>query len=359
MPKASKKKGSDVKPKIPDIPWRENDNFLTWQFLTELERHENYRIIFGKKDVSENTSGDSRTTVFKRIAERILPEIYLLDPGTIGDRLRAYLDRLRKAYQKHATKLRQTGEGLNNTESESTEELLDYYVPPEGPDESTPTRIVNIWQQIEREFEFFPRLHNLYATRPNVTPIVITTAVGPQGRKTVWYQPPSPTDVEPIGPCSNSVEQTINLEQSLDEATQPSQLSVTLSTTSGSDTLGPISSSQIRPPKSSTISRHAVEKARNNISKVPAKRSLIDTLVEMSDKTTKMWSEDAHQKSLLQKRTLLLEEFKLGLWSKNEYHAQIHELQHNNTQDSLPRVLLPSHQRSLEWEEEASTDGSD
>jgi hypothetical protein len=32
--------------------------------------------------------------------------------------------------------------------------------------------------------------HRIWASHPNVTPIVITTALGPQDSKTIWYQPP-------------------------------------------------------------------------------------------------------------------------------------------------------------------------
>jgi len=41
------------KVKLPDIPWSEDDNKLVWAFITELERDENYKVLFGKKDVNE------------------------------------------------------------------------------------------------------------------------------------------------------------------------------------------------------------------------------------------------------------------------------------------------------------------
>src|SRR5882762_6598799 len=46
-------------------------------------------------------------------------------------------------------------------------------------------------EQIERQFPFFPRLHAIMASRPNVTPIAVTTGVGPNGCKTVYYQDPN------------------------------------------------------------------------------------------------------------------------------------------------------------------------
>src|ERR1700679_4318453 len=59
-------------------------------------------------------------------------------------------------------------------------------------------------EQIERDFKFFPHLHQIFASRPNVTPIVITTALGPQGRKTVWYQPLDGNDTAPPAAVSAS-----------------------------------------------------------------------------------------------------------------------------------------------------------
>jgi hypothetical protein len=49
-------------------------------------------------------------------------------------------------------------------------------------------------EQIEEEFPFFPRLHAILAARPNVIPITVTTGMGPNGRKTVYYQPPDNRD---------------------------------------------------------------------------------------------------------------------------------------------------------------------
>src|SRR6202040_466858 len=45
-------------------------------------------------------------------------------------------------------------------------------------------------EQIEADFPFFPRLHAILATRPNMNPPVITTGVGPNGRKIIYLQPP-------------------------------------------------------------------------------------------------------------------------------------------------------------------------
>jgi hypothetical protein len=50
--------------------------------------------------------------------------------------------------------------------------------------------------EIVSKFPFFPDLHRMLSTRPNVTPIVITTGVGPAGKKTLHYQAPSKDEDE-------------------------------------------------------------------------------------------------------------------------------------------------------------------
>ncbi len=42
-----------IKPKIPDIPWSEDDDRLIWAFLTECEKDVNYKVLFGKKEITE------------------------------------------------------------------------------------------------------------------------------------------------------------------------------------------------------------------------------------------------------------------------------------------------------------------
>jgi hypothetical protein len=40
------------------------------------------------------------------------------------------------------------------------------------------------------DFPYFPELHRLFSTRPNITPIAVTTGVGPDGHRTTHYQAP-------------------------------------------------------------------------------------------------------------------------------------------------------------------------
>jgi hypothetical protein len=43
-------------------------------------------------------------------------------------------------------------------------------------------------------------------------------------------------------------------------------------------------------------------------------------------KNNKMWGDEAKEKLMLQKRGMLLEELKLGVWTKEEYQEQLLEL---------------------------------
>ncbi|KAF8577568.1 hypothetical protein K439DRAFT_1364479, partial [Ramaria rubella] len=84
-----------------------------------------------------------------------------------------------------------TGGGIGDTENIDEDEMgeqLWFYMPADGPDDHTSEEARNLWEQITKEFEFFPALHALMATWPNVTPISITTGVGPQGAEMILFQ---------------------------------------------------------------------------------------------------------------------------------------------------------------------------
>lgn len=242
-----------------------------------------------------------------------------MDGTTVANRLKGQLERyasfsillcvlqhtfkkrLTKTYRKHAARLQQTGGGLDDENLENSQnEQLKYYIPGEGPDESTPRDALNLWrmyfllfrsnfnltliliEQIERDFKFFPRLHKIFTSRPNVTPIVITTALGPQGRKTVWYQPPddaptSSTNRLPSTP-THSPSRVFGTDVTQNIVNETPVLSQLMPAT-----LPPLDSSARRAPKSSGVSREAIEKARSYIEKVPQKRTLLNTLVELQE----------------------------------------------------------------------------
>lgn len=60
MPPKPKKKAKEPAPapppKVDVIKWQDNESALVWALLSELEDHENYRVLFGKKDAAEASS---------------------------------------------------------------------------------------------------------------------------------------------------------------------------------------------------------------------------------------------------------------------------------------------------------------
>ncbi|KAF8158491.1 hypothetical protein B0H34DRAFT_656928, partial [Crassisporium funariophilum] len=153
------------KPSIPSIYWAANDHELTWKLLGEMGKVENFKVLFGKAEVDENTSGESKIAVCKRIGTVVLPQLAAEHPTVVGERIRGKINDLQKQYIKHAKRLRQTGGGLegeSQTQSQGDgNQYLDFYVPPDGPDHDTHPTAKNLWEQIEKEFPFFPSLHSI------------------------------------------------------------------------------------------------------------------------------------------------------------------------------------------------------
>ncbi|GLB45646.1 hypothetical protein LshimejAT787_2500380 [Lyophyllum shimeji] len=339
------------KTKIPEIPWADNENLLTWALLTELEVDKNYKVIFGKKDKNENTSGETKVTVFKRIGEKILPELFAVDPTVIGDRVKSKVE---STYRKHHRKLWQTGGGVRAdgdddepSQEPSQEGALDFYIPPTGPDESTPAVAKNLWEQIEKEFPPFPRLHVILSTRPNVVPIVVTTALVPEGHSSVtWYQSPGDSSTEPRAhetlsqptlPSQPTSPQPVLASQPA-LPTQPAVLTGASAMSPGAvlRTFGtplintpaiPTLPPQTRAPKPSTVSQESLEKARALIQKAPAKRSLGETLLDIQRENLEALRSKATEELAIKKRGQLIEELKLGIWSREEYIEKISELE--------------------------------
>ncbi|KAF8816060.1 hypothetical protein BYT27DRAFT_7279137 [Phlegmacium glaucopus] len=293
-----------TKSKLPDIPWAEDDYKLISAFLMELEKTENYKVLFGKKDPSENTSGESQVSVF-------------------NEQLKGQLDRLTKTYHKHAAQLHQTGDGIDG----GNVEHFDYYILAEGPNEGTPLVAVNIWEDIEKDFKFFPRLHKIFSARPNVVLIAITTALGPYGQRTVWYQSPNNKDSSVPAPITDSQidPQLLRISEPDAPPTPPRTFGTNITAATANVTPQAVSTNRV--PKPSIVSREAIEKARLSIQKVPQKHSLLDTLVELHDKNNQKWSEENLAKLNIQKRGQILEEFKLDIWTKEEYLEQVRKLE--------------------------------
>jgi hypothetical protein len=149
-------------------------------------------------------------------------------------------------------------------------------------------------EEIIRAWPYFPRFHALYAGRPNVNPIAVTTGIGPTGPQTQWLQrpddfidptlrerevpstsPATPSAVSPALAATRSFgsEQTNTYEP----ATPPSsQLPVS------NPPSQPPTSSTARPPKPSTASHQAIDKLKATIQVIPKKRSVVEVLMDAS-----------------------------------------------------------------------------
>ncbi|KAF8059891.1 hypothetical protein FPV67DRAFT_1674386 [Lyophyllum atratum] len=338
-----------TKSDIPAIPWVADNGKLIWALITELEKPENYKVFCGKKNKHENTSGDSKAKVAKRMAEVIYPEYYKINPRTVGDHVKGKLDALISEYQKHVKRLRKTGKGVGGPE----ETMPAFFIEGAGPDESTPFEAVNIWDEIVRVWPYFPRLHALYASRPNVTPIAVT-GIGPAEPQTEWHQHPDdfidPVLRTPPHPPATPTAETPNRSFGSDRTkgfepgtSPPSQLQ----SFSSQESVG----SATRFPRASTASRQVIEKMKAANSTVLKKRSAVELLVEVSKENMKFLQDDARRKQDVHERVQvttergqLFQEYTAGIWTVEEFCRKADELS-KCTEPPAKR----HHEYSLDW----------
>ncbi|KAJ7273930.1 hypothetical protein C8J57DRAFT_1506044 [Mycena rebaudengoi] len=372
-PKAWTKKSN-----LPSIPWKDDDNKLIWALLTEIEKSDNSKSLFGTKAKGENTSGDTKAAVYKHIGEAIVPDMYKLEPSTVGDRSKAMVEKLIKGYKENAACLRQTGGGVGAEEAQeegSQTVNMAFYIPATGPDCTTVPDTANLWEEIIKCYPFFPRLHVIFATRPNVTPIAISTGLGPSGPSTVYYQPP---DEATFAPTPAQIAQFSTLHEVLcaagaynkaqgsilpgddvhsgsenggdneDEDTEdhvgedahrnggapvaPATPSLHTGKPTTKENMLPTTASKSRAPKA--LQQDAsVERARAAIKKIPVKRTPLEMLFSLQE--TNLNSKNARANAevkradgelLLKKRGLLLKELELGVWTPEEYRKKLKKL---------------------------------
>ncbi|KAJ7315627.1 hypothetical protein DFH08DRAFT_657276, partial [Mycena albidolilacea] len=145
---------------FPRIEWDADKSAATYDLITQMEVKENRLLLFGKQG-DENTSGESKIAVYKRIGSKIFPAMYATSPNALGKRVKGKADSLVTTYKKHAKKLQVTGGGLRKDEDDSGDvhEFLECYISSEGPDHDTTVKSKNLWDETKEEFEFFPHLH--------------------------------------------------------------------------------------------------------------------------------------------------------------------------------------------------------
>ena len=239
-------------------------------------------------------------------------------------------------------------------------------------------------EQIEADFPFFPRLHAMLATRPNMNPPVITTGVGPNGRKIIYPQPPEgiPIDDTAGGPFAESSgifdvdpqHQYRNLLEAMAAAEQANVAAAAQANSAVAQPQAPADASHVEPPtnkenaappltpnnmfSSSSYMKALIEKAKSNVKKLPPKRTLEETLLKLSTYVVflccnffligRLRSDNMsiiqsmkQEKLNLQKRQQYMEEFKLGLLSIEEYREAVAKLENKVEPPSGERAGSP------------------
>ncbi|KIM50179.1 hypothetical protein SCLCIDRAFT_34571 [Scleroderma citrinum Foug A] len=84
--------GKKIKVPLPKIPWSENSHAQVWSLIAEISKSVNYKVLYGKKDKNENTFGESKASIYKRIGSIVLPKFSLIDPTATGDRIKNKLE---------------------------------------------------------------------------------------------------------------------------------------------------------------------------------------------------------------------------------------------------------------------------
>ncbi|KLO05734.1 hypothetical protein SCHPADRAFT_838981 [Schizopora paradoxa] len=267
---------------------------MVWDLLAKMKAEDNRKVLFGKK-TGENSSRNNKMDVYKRIAQELLPDIWAVSETTAADRIKNKIERI-------------SGD-------------------------------------ITKKFPFFPKLHELCASRPNMIPVAVTTGVGPNGRRTQNYQAPEGAnsaageepseDLPPTQPeFAPASQATFNNGK---ENMQPMYPPVPSSTPATPTTPGPAG----RQPQASSFGS-ILEKAK---SRIPAKRTIEDRLSEMASESMalarKRHDDEQTFKSRqldIQERELLMKEYKEGLIDRDEYRERLEGMKRqrmeNNTGDA-------------------------
>ncbi|KAF9237945.1 hypothetical protein BU15DRAFT_62796 [Melanogaster broomeanus] len=332
---------------LPNIAWDADDHALIWKLIDEIIKPANYKVLCGKLDKAENTSKETKASVFWRIGSVLLPDFYSLDGTATGDRVKGKYEWLVKTYKHYAKRLLVTGEGITDADEFEAggDEVCNFFIDAAGPDGHTPEAAKNICNDIKSQFPFFPELHRIWAAKPNKNPIAITTGVGPGGKKTLYMQPlASPKTTDPIarGEGDDAFEFTElqyseiwTLQDALNIAKTRQNTTPSLETDGGKENLATswpssqpaLSTLQHTAPKSSSLSQDSISKAKDHIQKVPKKRTIEDTLMAIHKNNTDSLNARAHEELMVKKCQLLLEEFKAGVWDVETYREELLKLE--------------------------------
>ncbi|KIK92198.1 hypothetical protein PAXRUDRAFT_147829, partial [Paxillus rubicundulus Ve08.2h10] len=214
---------------------------------------------------------------------------------------------LLKKYKSHASQLWMTGKGVksfNGAEDDGSQadKYFNCYIPALGPDVTTTTEAQSIWDKIVEAFPFFPALHCIFSARPNVTPIAITTGVGPHGKKTVHFQAPSDDKSNPPAFTPEQHSQMLSLHQVLEAEQAHCQVSpsfkpaydggsppwhdwdkenIPLSQPQPTPSLSQSAATPVKHPSKPSSITKSVEKAKEHICHIPYPDNFEDTLMDL------------------------------------------------------------------------------
>ncbi|KAJ3746988.1 hypothetical protein EV360DRAFT_57133 [Lentinula raphanica] len=286
MAKGGAGKKKDKGPELPAIAWSDNQHYLSFALLTEVEKDENRAGKCIAAVIIPKSHAINPTNASKRCVDHW--NLYRMIFASIESDLMISFIRLVKKYKEHAKRLRKTGEGVRNDDEEipiaddqEKDKYLDSYVGPQGPDETMPDRIRNIWEDIINKFPLFPRLHTLLAARANITPPQLTTGVGPSGRTVLHLQMPQvessalalPTPAMAGNSMLDDSQGSIPPRPSTFGSFSPSDNSYPATP------IPPTLDRQAQPAASSSLNT-AIEKARGNRSR-PQKHTAEDRLFDI------------------------------------------------------------------------------
>ncbi|KAG8756249.1 hypothetical protein FRC12_010632 [Ceratobasidium sp. 428] len=288
------------------------------ELISEASSPDNLGKLLGKQGSGKDTSGDTKVKVYDHIAATLFPTQYQNDPKLWSNRVQHEWDYLQTQHRIAANRLLYSGElGVKrDTQNDAStpgirKVELQYYMPPTGPDPNSPAAARNIWEEITQKFPQFPRMHEILSTRPNQVPIAVTTALTPFGPETVLLQPPS--DSEDGGDVEDN--------------------STVVKSESGSLTLTP--AKRKRTATQSPTRIRAANRVLDGASVADLRwtAGLEDQFFEVQKQIqSDILKRDGHARQLaerqqvLQGKRHLLEEFKLGLITVDEYRAAVSRL---------------------------------
>ncbi|KAF9232442.1 hypothetical protein BU15DRAFT_55018 [Melanogaster broomeanus] len=285
---------------LPPIAWDANNHALVWQLIMEITKPQNLKVLCGKLTKHENTSGETKASVFRRIGSVLLPELHAVDATATGDRVKG---------------------------------KYEWALVP-----------------IQRMFPFFPDLHRIWATKPNKNPIAVTTGVGPSGKRTLIMQPLTSSGANNEAVVQGSDEFEFTNSQLQEMRTLQDVLNMAQQSTVEKENIPtlPPSKPQSDPstplrtaPRSSMMSQDSISKAKERIQKVAKKRTIEDTLMDIHKSNTDAINTRTREELIVKKRQLLLEEFKAGVWDREEYQEELRKLEDGEPPKKQTRQYSP------------------